>query len=68
VICWEDNLTEEDVKFLRSIQVEPNWRNENLRFREEHKRPRDWSDYLMVISSVGIIAVCAALLYSEYLS
>jgi hypothetical protein len=28
---------------------------------------RDWSEYVMWVSAIGIIAVCSVLIYTEYL-
>jgi hypothetical protein len=68
---WEtvmQELSEADIiRFEKELGDK--WQNRNDRHSEEHPptRKRDWSEYVIWVSTLGIIAVCAALIYSEYL-
>jgi hypothetical protein len=61
-------LTEKDVEFLKSVRVATDHGHEaHVRDYGRRRAPkRDWSDYLMWVSALGIIAVCSVLIYTEY--
>jgi hypothetical protein len=67
-VIWEGlPLTDKDVAFLKSVRVAAD-AGHQAHERDYGKRrvQRDWSESVIWVSTLGIIAVCLVLAYTEY--